>query len=529
MWKMLKHRLLADREDGQALVLLALGVVGFVGMCAMAIDVGRLLWARNQIQAAVDSAVLAGAQSMPVGTSTATTQATYYWDANNDFLQAQGTNVNFNITFPTGNKAIKIDAEADIPTWFAGIFGISNWHVTASGTAASQVLDIALVMDVSGSMCFTSTPQVENTTQNVLMSPGRLTPSGGAFPKLTAAIPSSGPGTNVVIYLNDVSIFNSTNQANNKNNFGYSSSSYGWDSTTKYWQRDFDGGTAGRAGMIRIDQELMQITNVNAAANTLTVTRARTNNDTGVATVQQAHGINSEVWANRMANANGKADYCDAVSKYTATSAPQDGPHQPFDDAISNAKYFISLFNGAYDKVGLASYSTTAKNQNALTGTFSSLNSKLDGSGATEFLHPNGSTNIAHGLGVGQQILDGTGKRANAVRILVLVTDGIPNKYCTNSTAYTTTTACTTGSTADPSACPATSNTSISHAIARAAAAKAADITVYTIGLGDGVLDCILNDIAVAGGGTYYKAPTGADLDTAFAAIAAKTHIALTQ
>jgi len=51
---------------------------------------------------------------------------------------------------------------------------------------------------------------------------------------------------------------------------------------------------------------------------------------------------------------------------------------------------------------------------------------------------------------------------------------------------------------------------------------------VYTIGLGDGVLDCVMEDIAAAGGGEYYKAPTTAQLDEAFEAIAKKTHIGLT-
>ena len=41
------------------------------------------------------------------------------------------------------------------------------------------------------------------------------------------------------------------------------------------------------------------------------------------------------------------------------------------------------------------------------------------------------------------------------------------------------------------------------------------------------MLDCILTDIATAGGGAYYKAPSPADLDDAFKAIAERTHIAL--
>ena len=139
---------------------------------------------------------------------------------------------------------------------------------------------------------------------------------------------------------------------------------------------------------------------------------------------------------------------------------------------------------------------------------------------------PAGSTNTAHGIGIGRQILDGPGKRSNSVRIIVLLTDGVPNKYCTNAAAYTTAAACSTNSDASPSSCPA-SSPSINQAVAQAAAARAADVIVYTIGLGMGVLPCVLDEIAAAGGGENYLAPTIAQLDDAFAAIAAKTHISL--
>ncbi|MGD9935043.1 MAG: hypothetical protein AB7T37_15210, partial [Dehalococcoidia bacterium] len=107
----------------------------------------------------------------------------------------------------------------------------------------------------------------------------------------------------------------------------------------------------------------------------------------------------------------------------------------------------------------------------------------------------------------------------------VVLSDGVPNVYCTNGYDSSS---CSTGSSSTPAACPATSTTAISRASQQAAIAKAGDVIVFTIGLGDGVLDCVLQDIAAAGGGEYFKAPTTADLDEAFEAIAKKTHIALT-
>ena len=61
----------------------------------------------------------------------------------------------------------------------------------------------------------------------------------------------------------------------------------------------------------------------------------------------------------------------------------------------------------------------------------------------------------------------------------------------------------------------ASPTTSYNQAITQATNAKAAGVTVYTIGLGPYVLGFALTNIAAAGGGTYYPAPTPADPDPA--------------
>jgi Flp pilus assembly protein TadG len=512
-------------EHGQALVIFVAGLVAFLGLVALSIDVGRYLWARTQMQSAVDATALAAAQSMPVSPGEAEDVAFEYWDKNNDALTSQGTNVALTVTFPPGNKAVLVKGDADIPTIFARVLGFNKFHVSAQGTAASQVLDISLVLDVSGSMCFTSNPPADGQSGTLrVMGHGHGAVAGGfARPTVATAIPASTANTGVQIVLNDVRIFDQTSASNNRANFGNWWPSSG---TNRYWSYDPDGASVMRAGMIMIGSELMRITALNVATNTLTVTRAMTNLENGLVTVKGSHPVGSQV--KFFINGSGSETYCAKASPNVA-SPSTNGPHQPFDAMIDNSQYFTTLFNGAYDRIGLASYSTTAKNQNGLTGTLSSISAKLNGSGAAEFVAPDGGTNIAHGLAVGRHILDGPGKRDNAVRVLVILTDGVPNQYCSNASAYSTPGAsCTAASATTPGTCPA-SSTGISHAIAQATAAKNANITVYAIGLGDGVLDCILESIATAGGGTYFKAPTPAQLDEAFAAIASKTRVSLTQ
>jgi Flp pilus assembly protein TadG len=532
---MLRMRRLATahREDGQALILFTAALTIFLAFVGMSVDVGRLMWAKGEMQSIVDSAALAGAQSMPIGTTEAQTYATAYWDSNKADIVQAGNDEKFTVEFPSGNRAIKVTAEADVPTWFLKLFGLDTWHVVATGKAESQVLDIALVLDISGSMCFTSYPPVEGDGpdwKGIVMGPGRASP-GGSFvqPKLAAnpypANPTAtkiptGTSSSITIKLNSVSIFNTTDNSSRDSLFGDYWNTGSSTSGKKYHEIAPNGG---RAGIIMIGNELFKITAVNSTANTLTVTRQQFNYVTDVNTTQAEHFAGDEVWANR--SSSGSNGYCDVASRYARTSST-DGPHEPFDSALSNAQYFIGLFSAAYDKIGVVSYSSSATKVADLTGTsYSPLISAIDG-----IPYPNGGTNIAHGISRGRQVIDGTGKRANSIKIMVVLTDGVPTNYCSGATSTSTTygyTSCGDASSSTPNTCPA-STTAITHAINQASVAKSQDIIVYTIGLGNLVLDCTLQSIATAGGGTYYKAPTTAQLDDAFRAIAEKTHIGLT-
>src|SRR2546423_7490599 len=56
-----------QRRSGQAIVIMALAMVGICGMLALAVDAGRLYFQRRLMQDAVDAGALAGAQDL-VGT-----------------------------------------------------------------------------------------------------------------------------------------------------------------------------------------------------------------------------------------------------------------------------------------------------------------------------------------------------------------------------------------------------------------------------------------------------------------------------
>jgi hypothetical protein len=260
--------------------------------------------------------------------------------------------------------------------------------------------------------------------------------------------------------------------------------------------------------MLMIDNELFQILNsssyVDTANNRIRVYRARQNQRTGAWTSQSAHAAGAEVWAARV----------NEGCEWAAPSAA--GPYGAYDSMVSAADYFTTLFNPSYDKIGVANYSTTADLVDDLNSNFVSVRAELNGMDP-----PGGSTNIAHGIAVGRQVLDGPGKRANAVRVLVVLTDGVANRYC-GSTSYNS------GSYNSTSCSDSSSTTyGVSHALAEAQRAADGDIIIFTIGLGYDLDQAFLEEIADIGGGSFYLSPTPAELDDAFQAIAEQTHIAL--
>ncbi len=491
-------------EEGQALVLFALGLLVFLGFVAMSIDVGRFVWARTQMQAAVDAAALAAAQSMPSQTD-ASIKANDYWLDNSGFIQSQGTNVQFAVSYPPGNKRIAVHGEADIPTWFAKLFGVDHWHVSADGDAESQVLDISLVLDISGSMCWGSYPPIDKSGPlgpfGPYVGPGRVADQV----KLTAAV-GTGTGSSITINVNSSAIFNSTSSAQNYAKFGYNT-------TTRYYQ--YTPGS-GRRGAIKIDNEVFLITAIPSATQ-LTVTRAQNNSFTGTGGVQQAHAVNALLYS----------QHTDCLRSAPATT----GPYDYYDGMITDAQYFTTLFNSSYDKIGLASFSSSGTIRSNLSSDFSAVQSSM-----TAINNPNGGTNSAHGMAVGRQILDGTGKRANAIRVVVFLTDGRANSYCGatyNPANYNTASCPSQGGGNDGNA------NAVNAAFAETVRAANGQIIIFTIGFGPYVDGNFLKQMADGGtagvgpcqnnlpGCRYYAAPTLADLQNAFTSIAAQTHIAL--
>lgn len=151
-------------ERGQVLPLLAAGLaVVLLGITAFVLDVGNALSVKRQLQGSADAAALAAAGDLPDGTTAAATARLYaVGGGRNTVTGAGATSVGVSVRCADGASpcaspdVVTVSEQAVVPTVFAKIFGIDTFTVHASSTAArtttSAQLDVALVLDRTGSM-----------------------------------------------------------------------------------------------------------------------------------------------------------------------------------------------------------------------------------------------------------------------------------------------------------------------------------------------------------------------------------------
>ncbi len=207
---------------GATLPFLAVTLVALMSFLALGIDVGMLMIAKQEAQAAADLAALTAARTLNgdatsnYNQSAATTNAQNILSFNTilgqpiqasqlqltygsyDYNQNTQT---FNANFPptSGMPTTAVTATVtsnNLATGFASIFGINFFpNVTATATAVHRPRDIALVMDLSGSMrmgtCLGYDFYTQTRTTN---NPDPLYPTFGHYSAASASL--QGPSSN---------------------------------------------------------------------------------------------------------------------------------------------------------------------------------------------------------------------------------------------------------------------------------------------------------------------------------------------
>ena len=119
-------------QSGQVAVIVGIAMVAIVGVLAYVIDTGSIYESRRTFQTIADSAALAGVQELP--DESGAMQSAF------DYAEMQGVSSEFVTVLVTdtfvSNDTIRVTiANADRPTFFAGIFGVNSTSVGADATA----------------------------------------------------------------------------------------------------------------------------------------------------------------------------------------------------------------------------------------------------------------------------------------------------------------------------------------------------------------------------------------------------------
>lgn len=125
-------RLLRD-DSGAVMVLVAMGLVLFLGCMTLVIDAGMFYSERAKASNAVDAAVLAGARELPDDPEKAKTVAKDYAEQNGLDAKSENPEVTFNVS--DDHRFITGTVDKDMGSFFARIIGIDTWDVNASATA----------------------------------------------------------------------------------------------------------------------------------------------------------------------------------------------------------------------------------------------------------------------------------------------------------------------------------------------------------------------------------------------------------
>jgi len=170
----MRSNYLNPKRSGAIIPLMAILLIGIIGVTALAVDIGALTVAKNQAQSIVDAAAFAGARTLngktdnnvaqvPFSISSTVSKMVVLNQAPSEVKHSLGTYSydsnakNFKIILnskKTGESwsAVQVTIKNNPSASFGKIFNISSFTVNATATAAYRPRDIAMILDFSDSL-----------------------------------------------------------------------------------------------------------------------------------------------------------------------------------------------------------------------------------------------------------------------------------------------------------------------------------------------------------------------------------------
>jgi Flp pilus assembly protein TadG len=148
------------RQRGAVAIMVAVSMLVLLAVAGLAIDAGLAYLVKARLNAAVDSAALAGARAVTTGNNqaeqiaSARAAAAGFFEANipNNYLLSTPKLVSTNVTFNGGQAIIDVRAEAPMPVSIMQVMNFKSLMPVAAAQTIRNDLDMMLVVDTSGSL-----------------------------------------------------------------------------------------------------------------------------------------------------------------------------------------------------------------------------------------------------------------------------------------------------------------------------------------------------------------------------------------
>ena len=150
----------AHSENGFTLIYMALTLTVLLLVTGLAVDGGRAYVVKAQLTKAVDGAALSAARNLNSGTPRTEAEKIFRANFPDGYLGVTSvTNPTTDTSFfdmhtipETGVNVVTVRATAVLPTTFMRLGSFYNMTVTSEGEARRRMVDLSLVLDVSGSI-----------------------------------------------------------------------------------------------------------------------------------------------------------------------------------------------------------------------------------------------------------------------------------------------------------------------------------------------------------------------------------------
>ena len=148
------------RQRGAIAIMVAVSMFVLLAVVGLCVDAGLAYLVKARLNAAVDSAALAGARAVTTGNNqteqiaSARAAAADFFAANipDDYLSSSPRITSTSVTFNAGQATIDVVAEAPMPVSIMQIMNFTTLTPVAAAQTIRNDLDMALVVDTSGSI-----------------------------------------------------------------------------------------------------------------------------------------------------------------------------------------------------------------------------------------------------------------------------------------------------------------------------------------------------------------------------------------